>query len=91
MDAADRIPADLEGFTAAEAVEAMSRRMLIDGKALLKDLRQARIDQRIQHHLTTWDELNAKSAKHSGPSWLRIHDNIGRHMAAIDHLKEITP
>ena len=89
MDAADRIPTDLEGFTAAEAVAVLSRRMHIDQGSLLALLRELRIDRRIEYHLAAWDDLNAKAKQHHGAAWLRVHDNINRHMAAIDRLKAL--
>lgn len=89
MDPADRIPDSLDGFTAAEAVAVLGRRMPMTERHLLVMLRELRIRQRIEYHLATCKDLQDKAEKHHGAAWLRAHDNISRHHAAIKHLESV--
>lgn len=90
MDPADRIPEDLEGFTAAEAVAVLGRRQPVP-TSLLADLRQRRIQARERHHLDQIDDLQHRAEQCHGAPWLRAQENITRHLTALDYLKGLTP
>ena len=90
MDAADRIPDDFEGFTAAEAVAVLGRRMPIPS-SLLTDLRRLRRENRELYHLDQIDELRRKAEAHPGAVWFRAQENITRHLKAIEQMQGITP
>ena len=90
MDAADRIPDDFEGFTAAEALVVLGGRMSVPSN-LLTDLRRLRRSRREQYHLEQIDELRRKAEAHPGAVWFRAQENITRHLKAIEQLQGITP